>query len=117
MAVLSIPTIPIPVVLIALVALFALHRISYELTTGARRRRMIRENGCEPVSQYPHKGLGGKLLGLDVIKDMIQSGKEGRMHEATRARNFSNGRKTVKVKVLRTRSKHVEREFLGDGRC
>ncbi|KAK5308561.1 hypothetical protein LTR99_001537 [Exophiala xenobiotica] len=103
MAVLSIPTIPLPVVLIALVALFALNRIYYELTTGARRRRMIRENGCEPVCQYPHKGIGGKLLGLDVIRAMVQSVKEGRMHEATRARNFSNGRNTVKVKVLRTK--------------
>ncbi|KAK5458074.1 hypothetical protein LTS15_004153 [Exophiala xenobiotica] len=103
MAVVSIPTIPLPVVLIALVTLFALNRIYYELTTGARRRRMIRENGCEPVCQYPHKGIGGKLLGLDVIKAMVQSVKEGRMHEATRARNFSNGRNTVKVKVLRTK--------------
>lgn len=64
---------------------------------------MIRENGCEPVYQYPHKGIGGKLLGLDVIKEMVKSGKEGRMHEATRLRNFSDGRKTLKVKVLRQR--------------
>ncbi|KAK6373919.1 hypothetical protein LTS17_007889 [Exophiala oligosperma] len=103
MAVLSVPNISLPVLIIAFVALFALHRIYFELTTGARRRRMIRENGCEPVYQYPHKGIGGKLLGLDVIKEMVKSGKEGRMHEATRLRNFSDGRKTLKVKVLRQR--------------
>ncbi len=89
----------------ALVALFALHRIYYEMTTGRRRRRMIRDNGCEEVWSYPHKGIGGKLLGLDVIREMIKSGKEGRLHEANRLRNFSGGRKTLTVKILRNRSK------------
>jgi len=103
MAVFPVPDVSPPVVIVALVALFALVRIYHEMTTGARRRRMIRENGCEPVYHYPHKGVGGKLLGLDVIKEMVNSVKEGRMHETTRLRNFSNGRKTLKVKILRQR--------------
>lgn len=94
----SIPHIPIPVILLACVALFALQRIYYELTTGARRRRMIRDNGCREVYHYPHKGILGKLYGWDVVKEMVQSGKDGRMHEATRLRNFANGRYTVKLR-------------------
>ncbi|KAI1626903.1 cytochrome P450 [Exophiala viscosa] len=103
MAVLGLPTIPLPLVIVASVAVFALYKIYYELTTGARRRRMIRENGCQEVYAFPHKGIGGYLLGLDVIKEMIQSGKDGRMHEATRLRNFSNGRNTIRLKLMRFR--------------
>ncbi|OAL26002.1 hypothetical protein AYO20_10271 [Fonsecaea nubica] len=101
MAIMSIPHLPIPVLLIALVAVYALHRIYYELTTGARRRRMIRDNGCEEVVWYPHKGIMGKLYGVDVIKQMVQSGKEGRMNEATRLRNFSSGRNTLKLRMAK----------------
>lgn len=105
MALLSLLDIPVPLAVGAVVALLVLHRLYYEMTTGARRRRMIRENGCEDVYVYPHRGIGGRLFGLDVIKEMVASGKEGRLHEASRLRNFSNGRKTLKFKILRQRSK------------
>ena len=88
----------------AAVAAFLLHRIYWELTTGARRRRVIRENGCEPGYKYPHEGLGGKLLGLDTMGEMIQSAKQGRMHEASRLRNFQDGVKTIRVQSLREES-------------
>lgn len=107
MAVLGLPEIPLPLVITGVVVLFALQRIYYELTTGARRRRMIRENGCEEVYSYPHKGIGGKLLGLDVIKDMTKAGKEGRFFEAMRFRNFGDGRKTIKIKLLRNRGMYT----------
>lgn len=64
---------------------------------------MIRENGCKEAYKYPHKGILGKLYGLDVIQEMVESGKEGRMHEATRLRNFKNGIKTLKFKIIRTK--------------
>lgn len=99
MVVFSTPHIPIPVVILALVAVYALHRLYYEMTTGARRRRLIRDNGCEDVYLYPHKGIMGKLYGVDVIREMVRSGKEGRMHEASRIRNWSNGRKTLKFNL------------------
>ncbi|OAP56739.1 hypothetical protein AYL99_08851 [Fonsecaea erecta] len=101
MAAMSIPHLSLPVLLVALVVAYSLHRIYYELTTGARRRRMVRDHGCEEVVWYPHEGIMGKLFGVDVIKHMVKSGREGRMHEATRLRNFSNGRNTVKVKMAR----------------
>lgn len=85
---------PINLAFLAIV-LFLVQRIHFELTTGARRRRIIAENGCEPAYKYPHKGIMGKLMGLDVIQDMMKSGKEGRMHESGRLRNFANGRNTI----------------------
>lgn len=107
MAVLGLPEIPLPLVIVAVVALFAIQRIYYELTTGARRRRMIRENGCEEIYTYPHKGIGGRLLGLDVIKDMTKAGKEGRFFEAMRFRNFKDGRNTIRIKLLRNKGVYV----------
>lgn len=85
-----------------LFATFLLHRIYFELTTGARRRRLVAERGCKPTYQYPHKGILGRWLGLDVLKEFVQSGREGRMQEATRLRNFSNGIKTLQTRRLLT---------------
>jgi hypothetical protein len=104
MAAMSIPHVPVSVLVVAMVALLALHRIYFELTTGARRRRMIKENGCEPVVWYPHKGIMGKLMGLDMIQELIQSGKQGRMLEASRLRNYANDRRTVKFKIMKNTS-------------
>lgn len=112
MAAVSILHIPIPAILIAFVVVYALQRIYYELTTGARRRQMIKDNGCEEVVWYPHKGILGNLYGLDVIKDMIKSGKEGRLHEASRLRNFGDGKKTVKVKLARNTGPHTPTAYL-----
>ncbi|KIX10328.1 uncharacterized protein Z518_01410 [Rhinocladiella mackenziei CBS 650.93] len=100
MATLSLPHFSIPVIILSLVVIFALRRIWYEMTTGARRHRMIRDHGCQPPYAYPHKGIMGKLWGLDVIKELVRSAKEGNMHEATRLRNWSGGRKTLTFKML-----------------
>jgi hypothetical protein len=88
--------------LVAVIALLVLRRVHYELTTGARRRRMIKEHGCQPAWQYPHKGILGKTLGLDLIKEIIKGGKEERPNQATRERFFSNGRNTVQFRLLRS---------------
>lgn len=77
------------------IVLFLLNRIYFELTTGAARRRMIAEYGCKPAHRYAHKGLLGRWFGLDVLKESIQSGREGRMFEANRLRNFNTGINTL----------------------
>lgn len=104
MAVLSLPTPSPALILLGLVVLFAVYRILFELTTGARRRQIIRENGCQPTYEYPHKGLLGKLYGLDVIKALVKSGKEGRMNEASRLRNYGSGHKTLHFRIARRNS-------------
>jgi hypothetical protein len=90
------------VLLVAVIALVVLKRVHYELTTGARRRRMIKEHGCQPVWQYPHKGILGRTLGIDLIKDIVKAGKEERPNQATRERFYLNGRNTVKFHLLRS---------------
>lgn len=79
---------------------YLVHRIYFELTIGAKRRRMIAEHGCKEPWKYPHKGFMGKLMGMDVLKELVRSGKEGNMHETNRLRNFSNGIKTLQSRRL-----------------
>ncbi|OCT54822.1 Cytochrome P450 [Cladophialophora carrionii] len=99
MAAMSMPHVPVAVILIAIVAVYAIQRIYYEMTTGARRRQMIKDNGCEEIPWYPHQGILGKLYGVDRIKDMVAAAKQGRMNEATRIKNFGDGKKTLRLRL------------------
>jgi hypothetical protein len=89
-----------PVTLLScfVVAAFVVKRLHYEVTTGSRRRAMIREHGCKPVVWYEHSGLLGRLFGLDLILAMLSSAKTGTLHQESRERNFK-GRNTLKVRV------------------
>lgn len=73
-----------------LVVLFAIRRVYYELTTGAARRALIKEHGCEPVYHWPHRGILGKLLGLDIIRLQMKDDAVGRTFEGTRQRFLWN---------------------------
>lgn len=97
----------------ACILLLIFKRVYFELTTGARRRRMIREHGCEPCVRYENKGILGKLFGLDVIRSMMATAREGRMFEAGRLRNFANGRKTVMNRFLFEDSEFAATSSLG----
>ena len=89
-----------PVTLLAVaVALLAIRRIHWELTVGRRRRKMIRENGCEPPIKYQNKGIMGKLFGTDVINEIMKTAKQGRMHQASRIRNYST-QNTIQHRLL-----------------
>lgn len=87
--------------LVALLTFLAVKRIYYELTTGAQRRKMIRDNGCEPPFHYQHEGVLGKLFGADVIRKLMASAKQGRMHSQARLRNFAV-RNTIQTRILLT---------------
>jgi cytochrome P450 len=84
-----------PGILIAPVTLLVIGFLFTKITAYIRQRRIIKEHGCQPVHKYAHKGIGGKLFGLDVIREMIASGKEGRMHEASRMRNWNDPKITT----------------------
>ena len=81
------------------VVFLALKRIYYELTTGAKRRAIIKEQDCKPVYHWPHRGILGKLLGLDIIRLQLGDFKEGRSFEGVRQRFFMD-RNTVQAKSM-----------------
>jgi hypothetical protein len=93
---------PLQILLLSILALLVFRRAYYEFTIGASRRRMIKEHGCQPTYQYPHKGMLGKMLGIDLIREIMAAGKEERPNEATRQRFFMNGHNTVQFRLLRT---------------
>ncbi|EXJ80241.1 hypothetical protein A1O1_08383 [Capronia coronata CBS 617.96] len=103
MATFSHARISIPAFIFVSLVLFILHRIYSAFSTAARRRRMIREHGCEPIHGYAHRGVLGKLLGLDVIQASMAAGREGRSQEASRIRNWGDGHHTVKMHILRNK--------------
>lgn len=88
-----------------LVVFFTIKRIYYELTLGATRRAISKENGCKPVYHWRHEGVLGKFFGLDIIKQQLKDDKAGRTFEGVRQRFFKE-RNTVQIRSL-----GIEREL------
>ena len=91
---------PWPTVLAIVASLLIVKRLYWELTIGASRRKLIRDNGCLPVKKYAHKGILGKIWGFDVIKLSYHASKAGNNHETTRLRNFQD-KNTLQVRIFR----------------
>ncbi|ETN40159.1 uncharacterized protein HMPREF1541_04435 [Cyphellophora europaea CBS 101466] len=90
---------PLNAALLAL-AIFAHYQLYVWLSTYLRQRQVIRQNGCLPAYKYPHKGLLGRWLGLDVMKEFLRQGKEGQMLEGLRKRNYGDGIYTLTSRRL-----------------
>lgn len=52
-----------------------LYYVYWQLTVGARRRRIIKENGCLPPMKYPYKD---PILGFDEFTRVVKAFKERR---------------------------------------
>ncbi|KAK5944928.1 hypothetical protein PMZ80_002130 [Knufia obscura] len=94
-----IANISVPGILAVAAVLLLIKRVYWELTVGANRRRLIKENGCKPVKKYAHKGVLGKLFGYDTMKQSFQAAKQGRLHEMSRLRNFDQ-QTTIQIRNL-----------------
>lgn len=81
------------------IVLLALRRIYYELTIGAKRRAIIKEHDCKPIYHWPHTGILGKLLGLDIIRLQLRDDKVGRSFEGMRHRFFTD-RNTLQARSM-----------------
>lgn len=56
--------------LVAVIALYVVYYVRWQLTTGKTRRRIIRENGCLPARKYPAKD---PIFGLDLFRGSIKA--------------------------------------------
>lgn len=63
--------------------LLALYYLYYQLTVGASRRRIIRENGCQPPVKYPHVD---PIMGVDLFVANVKALRENRFLPAMRQR-------------------------------
>lgn len=95
-----------PVVLGAVIGYLCLKRLYWELTVGASRRRMSKENGCQPVKKYSHKGILGYFFGYDTMKQNFQAFKAGNFNSTLAKRNFANNR-TIQLRNLNRNFVHT----------
>lgn len=96
--------------LLLLSLLIVSYHLVTRLITDAQHRRAKIENGCLDPYHFPHRGILGKLLGLDVIWQLVKTGREGRTLEAARLRNYSTGHNTVQIRILRNKGSYVHED-------
>lgn len=96
----SVLNISLPAALLFLLLTCIVRHTYWQLTVGARQRRLIRENGCKEPRWYPHKGIFGRMFGFDTMKQNIDAARAGHLHELVRSRNYAGGN-TMKMRVFR----------------
>jgi len=93
------PRISLPVIVAAIAAFFVVKRLYWEFTEGANQRRLAKENGCQPVYKWQHKGVLGYFFGLDFMKENFAAAKAGHFQEMSRLRNWQ-AHKTLQFRNL-----------------
>jgi hypothetical protein len=73
---------PSTTVLFAVGGLYLLYTLAQNLVTYYRRQQIIREKGCKPYAQYPHKDP----LGLDLTVEIVGLAKKGGLWDRAAAR-------------------------------
>jgi len=63
--------------------LVTLYYLYHQLTVGASRRRIIRENGCKPPAKYPHVD---PIMGIDLFFTNLKAIRENRFLPTMRQR-------------------------------
>jgi len=82
---------------LALLLVYGVRYLFWQLTVGARRRAMIKEHGCLPPTRVPTKD---PILGLDLFKATAQSFKEKRALQTIAKRFDDMGVNTITVPSL-----------------
>lgn len=85
-----------PSLLVWVVLAYLLKRITFELTTGAKRRQIIRDNGCKAPWAWPRQNF----LGLGLMYTIIRDAKEQKFLERSRERFLKSGRNTYFTSIL-----------------
>ena len=83
--------------LLGVSALYIVYYIHWQLTTGARRRRMIQEHGCKPPNRHPS---WDPLLGLDLFLETLGNLKNRRLLDRTRCRFREMGVNTFQLNLM-----------------
>ena len=84
-------------VLLASAVLILLYTIYFQLTTGAARRRLIKEHGCLPVKRYP---VWDRIYGFDLLRNNLKAFREHKLLHTTYERFQQMGQNTFGVHVM-----------------
>ncbi|MCJ1250812.1 hypothetical protein MMC30_008040 [Trapelia coarctata] len=83
--------------LLGVSALYIVYYTYWQLTTGARRRRMIKEHGCKPVNRLPS---WDPLFGLDIFLQTLGNLKNKNLLATTQSRFREMGVTTFQLKLV-----------------
>ena len=102
-------------ILLAAVVLYTLYCIYWQLTVGANRRRLIRENGCKPVkTNSEYNGWMEELIGIKAFREnrkafiqhnLMQMGLERFQRHGTTTKTHILGKtvySTTEPEILKT---------------
>ena len=98
----SLPSVSLKQTLLGLIAIYVVYYIYWQLTVGARRRRIIRENGCKPVKKNPeYNSWTQELFGTKLFLDDFRAFRAHKLLETSQARFRRHGN-TIKLNILGT---------------
>ncbi len=111
MALLDFPSTVQAVVTVAII--YALYRIYWELTVGASRRALIKEQGCKPVkSNSELNSFPQDIIGLKALQKMIQANKRHKLLELWKDQYVRNGNTTYQKLLFTSIIATIEPENL-----
>lgn len=87
--------------ILACLLLYILYYVHWQLTVGASRRRLIKENGCKPIASHP--GLNNfphSLFGWSLFRTQRRVYNARKFLEATRNRFIDNNSRTLSLQIL-----------------
>ena len=88
----------------AALALYAIYYLYWQITVGASRRRIIKENGCKPIRNSPElNSWADSIIGWKLFLENAKAYKEHRLLEHLRDRFERNGY-TIHTRLLTTHS-------------
>lgn len=88
--------------ILGLIALYVVYYIYWQLTVGASRRRIIRENGCKPIKKNSeYNSWTEEIFGIKALLETVRSFRAHNLLETSRARFHRHGN-TIKINVLGT---------------
>ena len=89
---------------VAALALYTIYCIYWQLTVGASRRRMIKENGCKPIRNFPElNSWADTIIGLKLLLEDAKAYKRHRLLEQTQGR-FERNSYTYRKRMLTTQT-------------
>ena len=84
---------------IILLSIYGLYLASWQLTVGARRRRLIREHGCKPVKHTPEiNSWTDSIFGWNMLKALARAGRQRQFLQKHHERFLQHGN-TIHLKV------------------
>ena len=84
------------------IALYFAYYIYWQLTIGANRRRMIRDNDCKPIKENSeYNNWTERLFGIKVFLEVFRAFKDHNLLEVNQARLRRHG-STIKVHIIGT---------------